>query len=200
MEASQLSLNENKRHKKVFTKEEDETIILAVNTYGSRDWNMISTYVKGRTAKQCRDRYMNYLKPGLNNIEWAEKEDTLLINLYFRFGPKWAIISSFFFNRNQISVKNRFRFLQKSNIINKQMFINNNTFKNLSSNRSHNKNKKTKLNPPIQQNDTSNVLINTFDESSKTDEFNFDIFETSEEDNEMFNLESEESFLMFSFL
>lgn len=31
-----------------------------------------------------------------------------------KYGPKWAIISKYFANRNQISIKNRFKFLQKS--------------------------------------------------------------------------------------
>ncbi|KAK8881949.1 hypothetical protein M9Y10_044587 [Tritrichomonas musculus] len=114
MQTNSSSSKVSKREKKTFSREEDNLINFVVTTFGNRNWEMIATFVKGRTAKQCRDRYMNYLKPGLTNIEWTQSEDDLIIELYMKYGPKWAIISKYFANRNQISIKNRFKFLQKS--------------------------------------------------------------------------------------
>ena len=56
---------------------------------------------------------MNYLKPGLSNIQWTKSEDDLLIQLHLKFGSKWSTINKYFPNRNQISLKNRIQFLQK---------------------------------------------------------------------------------------
>ena len=71
----------SKRVRIPFSKEEDETIVRLTKTYG-KQWRLISNFVKGRTPKQCRDRYTNYLIPGFFNGEWSKDEDDLLIKLY----------------------------------------------------------------------------------------------------------------------
>ncbi|KAK8838789.1 hypothetical protein M9Y10_032828 [Tritrichomonas musculus] len=58
---------------------------------------------------------MNYLKPGLSSGEWTPEEDNILLKLYERTGPKWGVISKFIKSRNQISIKNRFIFLKRTN-------------------------------------------------------------------------------------
>lgn len=128
MQAALNSAQSSKRQKKAFTVEEDQLINFIVKSLGSKHWDMIATFVKGRTAKQCRDRYMNYLKPGLTNIEWTQQEDNLLLELYIKFGPKWATINKYFYNRNQISLKNRFRFLQKSLNVDEKISSNHSKF------------------------------------------------------------------------
>ena len=105
--------NTNKRTKIAFTAKEDQLINHYVNLIGTKKWTFIAKHVEGRTAKQCRDRYMNYLKPGLSNIEWTQEEDDYLLDLYTKYGPKWSTINKYFQNRNQTSLKNRFRFLQR---------------------------------------------------------------------------------------
>lgn len=102
-----------KRTKVSFTAQEDQLINYFVNLIGTKKWTFIAKHVEGRTAKQCRDRYMNYLKPGLSNIEWTQDEDDFLFDLYSKYGPKWSTINKYFQNRNQTSLKNRFRFLQR---------------------------------------------------------------------------------------
>ena len=116
--------SQNKRRKVAFTKKEDQLINHFVNLLGTKKWPLIAKFVRGRTAKQCRDRYMNYLKPGLSNIEWTQKEDDLLLELYLKHGPKWSTICRYFKNRNQVSLKNRFIFLQKQNASNEKKIMN----------------------------------------------------------------------------
>ncbi|KAK8846465.1 hypothetical protein M9Y10_020487 [Tritrichomonas musculus] len=119
MQANLNSSKNNKRPKKTFTPEEDQTINLVVRLFGNRNWEMISTFLKGRTAKQCRDRYMNYLRPEFENIEWTQIEDDLILELYSKHGSKWSLISKYFPNRSQISIKNRYKFLQNTTSIEK---------------------------------------------------------------------------------
>lgn len=47
----------------------------------------------GRTYKQCRERYTNYLKEGLNVGPWSKEEDRLLLSMHAKIGNKWAEIA-----------------------------------------------------------------------------------------------------------
>lgn len=42
----------------------------------------------GRNGKQCRDRWINYLRPGIKKGGWLEEEEKLLVDMYEAFGPK----------------------------------------------------------------------------------------------------------------
>ena len=69
-----------------------------------------------RTAKQCRDRYTNYLVPGVFQGEWMKEEDKLLIQLYEKIGPKWSILQRYIPYRSATNIKNRWHyFLAKQN-------------------------------------------------------------------------------------
>lgn len=47
----------------------------------------------GRTYKQCRERFTNYLREGLNCGPWTKEEDALLLEMHNRIGNKWAEIA-----------------------------------------------------------------------------------------------------------
>lgn len=101
-----------------FTKEEDEKIKELVDIYGTKNWSEIASHIKGRTAKQCRDRYSNYLTPGFFQGEWTKEEDEILTKLYNENGSKWSIIKSHLPNRSSNCIKNRWHyFLSKSNVV-----------------------------------------------------------------------------------
>ncbi|KAK8840119.1 hypothetical protein M9Y10_031057 [Tritrichomonas musculus] len=98
-----------------FSAEEDEKIKELVKKFGTKKWTIVSKFMNGRTAKQCRDRYSNYLLPGIFHGEWTEEEDKLLTELYNRYGSKWSIIHNFFPKRSSNSIKNHWNyFLNKS--------------------------------------------------------------------------------------
>ncbi|KAK8840207.1 hypothetical protein M9Y10_031151 [Tritrichomonas musculus] len=93
-----------------FTKEEDEKIKELVKIFGTHNWILISEFMVGRTPKQIRDRYSNYLIPGIFLGEWSKEEDELLIKLYGEYGSKWSIIQTFFPKRSTNSIKNRWHY------------------------------------------------------------------------------------------
>ncbi|KAK8857459.1 hypothetical protein M9Y10_015864 [Tritrichomonas musculus] len=93
-----------------FTKEEDEKIKQLVQKYGCRQWQLISSFIPGRSPKQCRDRYSNYLIPGLKSGQWLPNEDELLTKLYNDLGPKWSRIQKYFPGRSTNSIKNRWNY------------------------------------------------------------------------------------------
>lgn len=93
-----------------FTKEEDERIKDLVKQFGTKNWSIIASFMNGRSAKQCRDRYSNYLVPGFFQGEWSNEEDELLKKLYKENGSKWSIIQTYFPNRSSNSIKNRWHY------------------------------------------------------------------------------------------
>lgn len=102
--------NCNKNTRILFTKEEDDRIKQLVAHFGTGHWNLVANYMERRTAKQCRDRYLNYLIPGCFQGEWSKSEDDLLIKLYKEIGPRWSVIQKYFPNRGPNSIKNRWNY------------------------------------------------------------------------------------------
>jgi hypothetical protein len=49
--------------------------------------------MEGRNGKQCRERYYNHLKEGINKNKWTKEEENLLITLHGLYGNRWALIS-----------------------------------------------------------------------------------------------------------
>lgn len=74
-------------------------------------WKQVSSFVKTRNPKQCRERWMNHLAPGLNLKEWTPEEDTLLLNLYACIGPRWSTIKDNLMGRSENNIKMRHRYL-----------------------------------------------------------------------------------------
>lgn len=105
-----------KKHIK-FTIQEDELLKSLVQQEGPHKWSKIASKMPGRTAKQCRDRFQNYLNPSLTNGQWSIEEDQLLFQKINEYGKKWKLISKFFPNRSHNNVKNRYnsRKYMKSN-------------------------------------------------------------------------------------
>ncbi|KAK8889220.1 hypothetical protein M9Y10_033966 [Tritrichomonas musculus] len=97
------------RHRK-FSVKEDEMLKNIVNMFGPKNWRLISSLIPGRTPRQCRDRYSNYLAPGFIHSDWTEDEDKLLAEKFALLGPKWAKIRQFFPYRTANDIKNRYNY------------------------------------------------------------------------------------------
>ena len=97
-----------KRTRKIFQKDEDERLINILTENPGLTWKEVSNLIKGRSPKQCRERWVNYLSPDLKKSEWLENEDRLLIQLINSIGNKWSEILNFFPNRSYSDVKNRY--------------------------------------------------------------------------------------------
>lgn len=93
------------RHK--FTPGEDEKLKRLVERYGENNWNEIAAGFGTRTARQCKERFKNYLSPNLTNEPFSEQEDRLLHEKHAEYGGKWSLIASFFKTRSEVSVKKR---------------------------------------------------------------------------------------------
>lgn len=96
-----------------FTKEEDEQLTRIIQEHGTQDWELISSEMKNRTARQCRERWINYISPGLSNAPWTMEEDKKLDELYAEFGSRWHKIAEYFPNRSGNCVRNRYKLRER---------------------------------------------------------------------------------------
>lgn len=144
-------------------KSEDELLIEAVKIFGTTNWKVITKLVPGRSRRQCRDRYMNYLAPGINQVEWTEEEDKLLAEKYMQYGSQWKLISRYFPNRSNNMIKNRFNYQVAPKMKEHEIDTN------------ENRNEKE-----------NNQTFNIFEEQSDFDDQQFNYFGNDEDDLESF--------------
>ena len=117
------------RKRTPFSQLEDYQLKELVKMYGIEKpyvWDLISLYMKGRSARQCRERYKLYLDEGIKRKEkWTNEEDEILLSKYELLGPRWKLMEKFFPGRNSYSIKNRFISLKRKEK-NKKKSSNNN--------------------------------------------------------------------------
>ena len=92
--------------RKRFTPNED-MLLKTIAMRGIMSWDEIAKYLPGRTGRQCRDRYNNYLNKTVIHKNWTEEEDQIIIEKYKQYGPRWTVISNFLDSRSGNNVKNR---------------------------------------------------------------------------------------------
>ena len=110
-----LSLNRNNQQKSYFSNHrfsplEDQKLQELVGQFGAKRWRRIAQYMPGRTARQCRDRYSNYLNPEFYNDKWTNEDDMLLIQKFREYGSQWTKITHFFPGKNANNIKNRWNY------------------------------------------------------------------------------------------
>jgi hypothetical protein len=103
--------NQNKRNR--FTQDDDQQLLQLINQYGILNWNVIAEKMISKNARQCKERWDNYLNPNINNSGWTFEEDELLLKKYEEFGSKWVKIAKHFNNRTDTQCKNRIQKLQR---------------------------------------------------------------------------------------
>lgn len=98
-----------KGHRATFTEKEDEKLKMLVQMSGKDlNWKTISFEMNGRTARQCRERYNNYLHPRLHHTEWKPEEDQTILIQFNIVGSHWQKIASYLPGRTGNAIRNRY--------------------------------------------------------------------------------------------
>jgi hypothetical protein len=100
------------RWRNKFSKGEDDVLRQLVSEHGDNNWPTVAAKMKNRTARQCRERYNNYLSPRITNGPWTPEEDQLLAAKFAELNNSWAKIARCFDHRSDVNVKNRWTTLQ----------------------------------------------------------------------------------------
>lgn len=92
--------------RRCFSEDEDGVLRSLVDEMGTKNWSKIAESMPGRTPKQCRERWSNYLNPALWG-PWTTEEDVLLIEMYKKHGTSWKSFKSSFPGKTAVQIKNR---------------------------------------------------------------------------------------------
>ena len=101
------SASRPKKIRKLFSPEEDALLSRIMFEQPFTTWMAVAAQMSGRSARQCRDRWANYLSPENKNGPWTLEEDKLLMEKVREFGSQWTTIARFFDGRSENNVKNR---------------------------------------------------------------------------------------------
>jgi hypothetical protein len=100
--------------RRCFSPEEDEIMIRAKQLDPSESWEDIAKRVPGRTARQCAQRWANYLSPEIRSEPWTPEEDRLLVEKVKEMGQSWGAIKPFFNGRSGPNIISRWRSLRSA--------------------------------------------------------------------------------------
>ena len=69
------------KKRKRFSPEEDKLLKALVAGNRQKSWDQIAREMPGRTARQCRDRYNNYLFKEISGASWTPSEDQIILKM-----------------------------------------------------------------------------------------------------------------------
>mmetsp|Transcript_18432 Transcript_18432/g.30000 ORF Transcript_18432/g.30000 Transcript_18432/m.30000 type:complete len:403 (-) Transcript_18432:1196-2404(-) len=76
-------------------------------------WSWVASHIDGRNAKQCRERWRNFLDDSIKRGGWSEEEDQLLQKLFKQLDGRWAMIARKMPGRTENSVKVRYQSMER---------------------------------------------------------------------------------------
>jgi hypothetical protein len=94
-------------NRRAFSGEEDAKLIELASQSGFLGWHTVAILLPGRSPRQCRERWIEYLRPEITVGPWTDDEDRLLLVQIARHGHRWTHIAQLLRNRSANDVKNR---------------------------------------------------------------------------------------------
>ena len=61
--------------------------------YGKNQWSRIASLLHRKSAKQCKDRWFEWLDPSIKKTEWSREEEEKLLHLAKLMPTQWRTIA-----------------------------------------------------------------------------------------------------------
>jgi len=100
--------------RRLWDESEDIAVSELVSKYGTKKWSLVAEMldvvykIKGRTGKQCRERWHNHLDPVVQKEPLSAEEERQIFEGHKKHGNKWADIAKELKGRTDNVVKNYF--------------------------------------------------------------------------------------------
>ncbi|CAG9313324.1 unnamed protein product [Blepharisma stoltei] len=100
--------------RKPWNQDEDDAIRSLVEEHGIKQWSLIASLlvdrygIKGRTGKQCRERWHNHLDPNVKKDHWTFDEEKIIFDYQRANGNKWSELTNLLPGRSDNAIKNHF--------------------------------------------------------------------------------------------
>ncbi|GBF88462.1 hypothetical protein Rsub_01175 [Raphidocelis subcapitata] len=104
-----------------WTAEEHARLEALVRQYGTeRNWQLIAEGIRGRTGKQCRERWLNHMREGIIKGNWLADEEFHLALCHSLVGNQWSQHCRRLRGRTENSIKNYWNATLRSKQANKR--------------------------------------------------------------------------------
>ena len=72
-----------------WNEEENDLLKRVIQKYGTNNWTLVAAEIRGRSAKQCHDRW-NIINPNMKKGKWSEEEDHIILKSFEILGKQWT--------------------------------------------------------------------------------------------------------------
>jgi hypothetical protein len=95
-----------------FNPDEDDQL-RALAAIDGDQWELIASKMPGRSARQCRERWIHYVSPSISKSAWTPEEDAIIEEKMEKYGNHWKFMEKHLIGRTDAQIKNRYKVIMR---------------------------------------------------------------------------------------